>query len=201
MADHKFRIHPWSWRVPRTLGGIPRTVLDSEFCKQEPRLCRGPPLSVCEVCPGVGAREQRADRSDRDIAQGVDSRVDVRQQTPQTRTSSPTPPMPSAHRLMRHPPTAQLLEDLCLTPHRHLSRPLPIDTQPEGPGGGEGQIDQFDFQLLTSLEVVNDQTIVRFGTGHVPFYRPMANNASQKPRIVVHQKMNSPAYNISSTSR
>jgi hypothetical protein len=85
---------------------------------------------------------------------------------------------------MRHPPTAQLLHELCFASDRHLPHPLHYP-QPESPVGSERQIDQIDIQQLASLEVVNGHAIVRFG-GIPHFYRSKANNASQKSKTIVH---------------
>ena len=101
---------------------------------------------------------------------------------------------------MRHPPGPQLPQYGRLAARRHLARPLTIDPEAKGPAGGKGQIDQFDFQLLTSLEVANDQAAVRFGTRPVPFYRRKSLPTSQKSKMIVHDKIYVPVHDTSSPS-
>jgi hypothetical protein len=58
---------------------------------------------------------------------------------------------------MRHPPGRQLLQEGRLAARRHLARLLTIDPEEESPADGKGQVDQFDFQLFTSLELATSQ--------------------------------------------
>jgi hypothetical protein len=108
--------------------------------------------------------------------------------------------MRSARPLMRHPAMTQLLQDPGLAPDRHFAGPFSVYPEAKRAPGGEGQIDQLDFELLSGLKVANDHAIVRFGTGHAPFYVPKAINASKKSMSNVHAEMYSLVYRISSTS-
>jgi hypothetical protein len=106
-----------------------------------------------------------------------------------------------AHASVRNPPPAQLPQDSRFTADRHLTRPFPIDPKPESSPLDKGQIDQFDFELFARLKVANDYAVMRFGSGHDPFYKPKANKARKKSKSPVHAKMHPPVYSISSTSR
>jgi hypothetical protein len=116
-----------------------------------------------------------------------------------------------AQALMRHPPTAQLLEDPGLASHGHPASPFAIYAQPERAASRERQIKQFDAKLVTSFEIDNKLAIVRFdslahsftlrasrlclglpvhsiGTGHAPSYLAQTNNARNKSKSPVHDK-------------
>ena len=103
-----------------------------------------------------------------------------------------------AHPLMRHPPTAQLLQDPGLASHGHPASPFAIYAQPERAPRCERQINQLDAKLVTGFKIGNEQAIVRFGTGHAPFYGSKTNNARKKSRPSVHEQMHSPVYNLGS---
>jgi hypothetical protein len=104
-------------------------------------------------------------------------------------------------RSMNHPPGTQLSQDGRLASQRHFLGPLAVHPQSKGTGGGKGQIDQFNFESFLSLEVAKEQTVVRFGTRHDPFYRPNLNNARQKSKGFVFNKIYSAVYNIRPNSR
>jgi hypothetical protein len=87
-----------------------------------------------------------------------------------------------AHPLMRHPPTAQLLQDPGLATHRHPASPFPIYAQPERAAGGERQIKQLDAKLVTGYKITKGQAVVRFGTGHAPSYLAKTNNARNRSK-------------------
>jgi hypothetical protein len=124
--------------------------------------------------------------------------------------SSISYPMRFAHLLMRHPPTAQLLQDPGLATHRHPASPLPIYAHPERAAGGERQIKQLDAKLVTGYKISKDEAVVRFdslahsftlrasrlclglpvhsiGTGHAPSYLAKTNNARNKSKSPVHE--------------
>jgi hypothetical protein len=115
--------------------------------------------------------------------------------------SSISYPMRFAHLLMRHPPTAQLLQDLGLATHRHPASPFPIYAHPKRAAGGERQIKQLDAKLDSSFKISNDQAVVRFRTGHAPSYVVNPNNARNKSKSPVHDKKFSFVNPFSSTSR
>jgi hypothetical protein len=102
--------------------------------------------------------------------------------------------------LMRYPPGSQLPQDRRLASHRHLARPLSIDPQAETAPGSKRQIDQFDAQSLFRFKIANDHAVVGFGARHAPFYKPKHLKASDKSKIIVHNKKYTAVYTISSTS-
>jgi hypothetical protein len=129
-----------------------------------------------------------------------------------------------AHPLMRHPPTAQLLQDLGLASHGHPASPFAVYAQPERAAISERQIEQLDAKLFTGFKIGNDHAIVRFdslahsftlrasrlclglpvhsiGTGHAPSYLVKPNNARNKSRSPVHDKKFSAMHLITSNSR
>jgi len=101
---------------------------------------------------------------------------------------------------MRHPPGSQLPQNRRFASHRHLAGPLSIDPQAKTAPGSKRQIDQFDMQSLFRFEITNDHAMVGFGARHAPFYKPKRHKASDKSKIIVHNKKYTVVYTISSTS-
>ena len=80
-------------------------------------------------------------------------------------------------------------------------RPLAVDPQTELAIVGGRQIDQFHFEAGAADMVLNDHTVMRFGTGHGPLYRFKPLTASIILFTIVHAKVSSRAYRPSSNSR
>ena len=106
----------------------------------------------------------------------------------------------SSPSLMRHPPGAQLPQHRRLTAHRHLPGPGAIDPQTKRATRSERQIEQLDPELLFCFEVSNDQTVMRFGARHAPFYPPNPQNARQKTKNIVYDLIYMRVHNIGSIS-
>jgi hypothetical protein len=101
---------------------------------------------------------------------------------------------------MRHPPGSQLPQNRRLAAHWHPASPLSIDPQAETAPGSKRQIDQFNAQSLFRFKIGNDHAVVGFGARHAPFYKPKHLKASDKSKIIVHNKKYTVVYNVSSTS-
>jgi hypothetical protein len=147
--------------------------------------------------------------------------VDLPRRDAQNRRLLPIPMHP-APASVRYPPSAQLPHGR-FAPNRQLARPFAVDPEAKS-SPGDGQIDQFDFELLASLEVANDHAVVRFdslvpsftlrasrrrralavrsmGARHASFSNSKVNNARKKSRASVHAKIHSSMSRISPTSR
>jgi hypothetical protein len=59
---------------------------------------------------------------------------------------------------------------------------------------GERQIDEFHFKAGAADVILNDHAIMRFGTGHDPFYLSKPLPASPILSVIVHAKVSSRAY-------
>ena len=101
------------------------------------------------------------------------------------------PTTPRANPLMQYPPTTQLLQDRALLlPTGILRAHFPFTRRRKERLEAKGEIAQFDFESLLSLQVGNEQAAMRFGARHAPFCPPKPNNTSQKSKITVHVQKN-----------
>ena len=70
---------------------------------------------------------------------------------------------------MLHQPCTELFRHNRLTRNGYFASPLMVDPDAELTGmSGEGQVDEFDFEVRAGFMIPNGHAVERLGSGHAP---------------------------------